>query len=63
MMGPVIIHTRKEYVYYFNLPSKLIRHKTSLNKIIAVGSDSEKNVYQSFKDLMPNIIHLLNDRK
>ena len=32
-----------------------------MNKIIAVGSDSEKNVYQPFKDLMPNIIHSLCD--
>ena len=60
-MGPAIIHTRKEYGSYFNLPSKLIQHKSSLSKIIAVGSDSEKNVYQPFKDLMPNIIHLLCD--
>ena len=28
-----------------------------MNKIIAVGSDSEKNVYQPFEDLIPNIIH------
>ena len=32
-----------------------------MNKIIAVGSDSENNVCQRFKDLMPNIIHLLRD--
>ena len=32
-----------------------------MNKIIAVGSDSEENVYQPFKDLMPNLIHLLYD--
>ena len=57
MMGPMISHTRKEYVSYLNLPSKLIQYKTSLNKIIAVGSDSEKNVYQPFQDSMPNIIH------
>ena len=59
MMGPAIIHTRKEYGSYFNIPSKLIKHKSSLNKIITVGSDSEKNVYQQFKYLMPNLIHLL----
>ena len=45
MMGPAIIHTRKEYGSYFNLPSKLIQRKSSLNKPIAVNSDSEKNVY------------------
>lgn len=32
-----------------------------MNKIIAVSSDSEKNVYQTFKDLMPNITHILCD--
>ena len=60
-MCPKIIHTRKEYVSYFNLSSELIQHKSSLNKIIAVGSDSEKIVGESFKDLMPNMIHLLCD--
>ena len=40
MMGPAIIHERKEYVSHFNLPSKLIQHMSSLNKIILVGSDS-----------------------
>ena len=28
-----------------------------MNKVIAVGSDSEKNVYQPFEDLIPNIMH------
>ena len=51
----------KKYVSYFNIPSKLIQQKSSLNKITAAGSDSEKNVYQPFKDLMPNRIHLLCD--
>ena len=50
IMGPAIIHARKEYVSYFNFPSKLVQHKSSLNKIILVGSDLQKNVYQSFKD-------------
>ena len=37
MMSPAIIHARKEYVSHFHLPSKLIQHKSSLNKIILVG--------------------------
>ena len=50
MMDPAIIHARKEYVSYSNLPIKLIQHKSSLNKIILVRSNSQKNVYQPFKD-------------
>ena len=50
MMDPAIIHARKEHVSHFNLPSKLIQNKSSLNKIILVGSDSQKSVYQPFKD-------------
>ena len=50
MMGPAIIHARKKYVSHFNLPSKLIQHKSNLNKIILFGSDSQKNAYQPFKD-------------
>ena len=49
-MVPAIIHARKEYVSHFNLRSKLIQHKSGLNKIILVGSNSQKNVYQPFKD-------------
>ena len=41
MMGPAIIHARKEYVSHFNLPCKLKRDQSSLDKIILVGSDSE----------------------
>ena len=44
MMCPAVIHTRKEYGSYFNVPSKLVQDKSILNKIIAVGSDLEKNV-------------------
>ena len=50
MMDPAIIHARKEYASHFNLPRKLIQNKSSLNKIILAGSDSQKNVYQPFKD-------------
>ena len=50
MMGPAIIHARKEYVSHFNFPSKLIQHRSSLNKIILAGNDLQINVYQSFKD-------------
>ena len=48
MMGPAVIHVREEYVSHFNHLSKLIQHKNSLNKIILLGSDSQKNVYQPF---------------
>ena len=50
MLDPAIIHARKEYVSHFNLSSKLMQIKSSLNKIILVGSDSQENIYQPFKD-------------
>ena len=49
-MDPGIIHARKEYASHFNLPSKLMQNKSSLNKIILAGSHSQENVYQPFKD-------------
>ena len=38
-----------------------MQHKGSFNKIFVVGSDSEKIAYHLFKDLLPNITHLLCD--
>ena len=51
----------KDYSSYFHLPSEMIRLQPSLTNIKVCGSDSEKNVYQQFRDLFPSSIHLLCD--
>ena len=57
--GPVFIHTGKEYSSYFHLPSLMLQAQPTLKNIKVVGSDSEKNVYLPFKNLMPDICPLL----
>ena len=61
MIGPVLLHMNKEYSSYFHLPSEMIRLQPSLTNIKVFGRDSEKNVYQPFRDLFPSSIHLLCD--
>ena len=61
MIGPVLIHTRKEYSSYFHLPSLILQAQPTLKNIKVVGSDSEKNVYLLFRNLMPDTYSLLCD--
>ena len=61
MIGSVLIHTRKEYFSYFHLPSLILQAQPTLRNIKVVGSDSEKNVYLPFKNLMPDTYSLLCD--
>ena len=44
MIGPVLIHTRKEYSTYFRLPSLMLQAPPTLKNIKVNGSDLEKNV-------------------
>ena len=60
-IGPVLIHTRKEYSSYFHLPNLMLQAQPALKNIKVVGSDSEKNVYLPFKNLMPDTCSLLCD--
>ena len=58
MLGPTIIHTRKEYQSYFSLPSEMLRLKPKLAGMRVFGSDSERNVYKPFSNLFPTAIRL-----
>ena len=61
MIGPVLIHTRKEHSSYFHFPGLMLQAQPTLKNIKVVGSDSEKNVYLPFKNLMPDTYSLLSD--
>ena len=61
MLGPTIIHSRKEYRSYFSLPSEMLRLEPKLAGMRVFGSDSEKNVYKPFSNLFPTAIRLLCD--
>ena len=58
MIGPVLIHTRKDYSSYFHLPRLMLQAQPTLKNIKVVGSDSEKKVYLPFKNLMPDTYSL-----
>ena len=61
MLGLALIHTKKEYSSYFQLPSEMLRLEPKIKNTIFFGSDAEKNVYQPFADLFPSAHHLLYD--
>ena len=61
MVGPMLLHTRKEYSSYFQLPSNMMALKTESKNILVIGSDSEKNVYQPFLDILKSPQHLFCD--
>ena len=61
MLGPLIVHTSKDYQSYFSLPSEILRLVPALKDLKVFGSDSETNVYQPFVDLFPPATHLLCD--
>ena len=61
LLGPCLIHSSKEFSSYYKLPESLIKANPNCKKILVFGTDSEKNVYQVFKDLIPNSYHLLCD--
>ena len=56
-IGPVLIHTRKEYSSYFHLPCLMLQAQPTLKNIKVVEIDSEKNVYLPFKTLCQIHIH------
>ena len=60
MIGPVLIHTRKEHSSYFHFPSLMLQAQPTSKNIKVVGSNS-KNVYLLFKNLMQDIYSLLCD--
>ena len=61
MLGPALIHSGKEYSSYFDLPNVMAKANKNLRNILVFGTDSEKNVYQTFQDVNENGYHLLCD--
>ena len=57
MIGPILLHQRKEYDSYFPLASHMVQKRKGLKNILVIGSDSEKNVYQPFMDILSNPLH------
>ena len=61
MLGPLMIHTNKDYQSYFLLPSEILCLAPALKDLKLFGSDSETNVFKPFVDLFPLATHLLCD--
>ena len=57
MLGPLLLHTRKTYDSYFNLPSNMIKLNPLLNGILVTGTDSEENVFRPFSDLCSAVLN------
>ena len=58
MLGPALIHMKKEYSSYFELSSEMLRLELKVKNIIVFGSHADKNVYQPFEEMFPSAHHL-----
>ena len=48
-LGPVFVHTEKNYESYFHFFSTLLKLESRFNDIIAVGTDGEVAIVQALK--------------
>ena len=61
MIGPVLLHQQRKRSSYIQLPSSMLELRPALRNILAIGTDGEKNLYDAFVSLNPNMTHLLCD--
>ena len=56
MLGPLMIHTNKDYQSYFLLPSEILCVAPALKDLKLFSSDSETNVFKPLVDPFPFIM-------
>lgn len=59
MLGPMLVHQRKDTQSYFFLASSLVRLNSNTKRIQAIGTDGEKAIGEGFLLQFPNVKHLL----
>ena len=60
-LGPYLMHSGKEYNSYYRLPESMVKANQNCRHILVFGTDAAKNVYQVFRDALPNAYHFLCD--
>ena len=61
-LGPALIHQRRLFDSYFQLPSGMLKYCSDLKKnLLAYGSDGEKNITDSFDTCFSGAKYLLCD--
>ena len=58
MLGPMLVHQRKQYATYHFFASALVGITPKLANILAFGTDGEEAVVKAFKQQFPFAIHL-----
>eukprot|EP00112_Aurelia_sp_Birch-Aquarium-sp1_P010637 Seg2265.2 transcript_id=Seg2265.2/GoldUCD/mRNA.D3Y31 product="hypothetical protein" protein_id=Seg2265.2/GoldUCD/D3Y31 len=61
MIGPVLLHFKKDFDSYFQLPSNMLRYNKRLADVQCVGTDGEVNVSDALKSVFTKANHLLCD--
>ena len=61
MIGPVLIHYRKGFDSYFQLPSNIVRFNKEAAKVVCFCTDGEANVSDALKAVFTDGIHLMSD--
>ena len=61
MIGPILIHHKKGFDSYFQLPSGMVRYDKELVNIKCFGTDGEVNVSEALQSVFTGGYHLLCD--
>ena len=61
MIGPLLLHQRKTYESYFNLPSSMVQACPNIKNVRVFGTDGDANLYTCFHDCFLSARHLLCD--
>ena len=58
MLGPMLVHQRKDTQSYFFLASSLVRLNPNTKHLKAIGTDGEKEIVEGFPVQFPNVKYL-----
>ena len=61
MIGPALIHYKKGFDSYFQLPSNMLRYNKALQAIKCISTDGEVNVSEALKSVFNEAHHSLCD--
>eukprot|EP00112_Aurelia_sp_Birch-Aquarium-sp1_P000730 Seg1070.14 transcript_id=Seg1070.14/GoldUCD/mRNA.D3Y31 product="hypothetical protein" protein_id=Seg1070.14/GoldUCD/D3Y31 len=59
MIGPALIHYKKGFDFYFQLPSNMLRYNRALHALKCIGMDGEVNFSDALKSVFSEAHHLL----
>ena len=59
VIGPVLLHGKKDFDSFFQLPASMVRFLKDLLQLRCFGTDGEVNVHEALKSVFGDAYHLL----